>query len=202
MFWHSWTAFIIERLKDCLHNPILITYNPLSSLHKQSQQLERALNSSTKSLSNQGISPTEKGDEAQGATLIWEQLGLPCGLSPWWSCASAWCLWGCKHNSRHRHKRKWHPWVQHGWSSQQQQTTWSVWYLPGGFLIEKALRQKVIIVAPEHSVIVHCEDKYIIKSRQRGRGRYSYYHPLEIYALEGWVLWVSGLDKSDEVEWV
>lgn len=49
----------------------------------------------------------------------------------------------------------------------------------------KALRQKVIIVAPEHSVILHCEDKRIIKSRQRGRGRCSYYHPLEIYALEG-----------------
>ena len=87
---HSWTMFITERLKDRLHNPTLITHNPLSSPHKQSQQLERALNSSTQSLSNQGISPREKkGDEAQGATLIWERLGLPCGPSPWWSRASA-----------------------------------------------------------------------------------------------------------------
>lgn len=50
----------MERLKDCLHNPTLITHNLLSSLHKQSQQLERALHFSTKSLSNQGISPRER----------------------------------------------------------------------------------------------------------------------------------------------
>lgn len=49
----------------------------------------------------------------------------------------------------------------------------------------RALRQKVIIVGTEHSVILRREDKRIIKSGQRGRGRYSYYHPLEIYALEG-----------------
>lgn len=160
VFRHSWTRFIIERLKDCLHNPTLITHNPLSSRHKQSQQLERALNSSTQSLSNQGISPREKGDEAQGATLIWEWLGLPCGLSPWWSCASAIVKTGVR--------KKTTSWVQNRWSSQQQrQHTCSVWHLPGGFLIEKALRQKVIIVAPEHSVIIHCEDTYIIKSRQR-----------------------------------
>lgn len=87
------------------------------------------------------------------------------------------------------------------WSSQQQQNTWSR-HLPGGFLMEEALRQKVIIVAAERSGITHCEDKHIIKSRRSSRGRYSYYHPLEIYALQGWVLWVSGLDKSDEAEWV
>lgn len=93
-------------------------------------------------------------------------------------------------------------WVQHRWSDQQQCSARSVWHLPGGFLMEKALRRKVIILALEHSVIIFCEDKHIIKSRHKGRGMYSNYHPLEIYALQGWVLWVSKFDQPDEAEWV
>lgn len=74
MYRHRWATFIIERLKNCLHNPILITCTPLSSLHKQSQQLERPLNSSTKSLCNQGISPREKRGWSSERRLIWEQF--------------------------------------------------------------------------------------------------------------------------------
>lgn len=48
--------------------------------------------------------------------------------------------------------------------------------------MEKALRQKVIISALEHSVIILCENKQV---QQKGRERYSYHPPLEIYALQG-----------------
>lgn len=50
--------------------------------------------------------------------------------------------------------------------------------------MEKAFRQKVIIFVLQHSVMILCEDKRIIKSKQKGRGVCSYYHPLEIYALQ------------------
>lgn len=188
MYRHSRTTFIIVRLKKWLYKPTLITHNPLSLLHKQSQLLERALNSSTKSLSNQGISPREKRGWSSGCDTHLGAAPFPCGLSPWWSHASAWRLKGCKHSSKQEPMKKMTPWVQRRQRGQQQQSTWSVWRLPGGFLMEKALRQKVIIFAPGSSVIIHCEDKHIIKSRQRGRGRCSYYHPQEIYALQGWVL--------------
>lgn len=197
MYQHSSTTFIKERLKDCLHNPTDYT----TPYHHCTNNLNSWRGPSTpakKSLSNQGNSPREKGDEAQGETLIWE----------WLSCHVVYHLGDHVHplsvcegvNTIANTGIKMTPWVQHRWSSQQQQNTWS-WHLPGGFLLEKALRQKVIIVVSELSGIIHCEDKHIIKPRQRGRGRYSYYHPLEIYALQGWVLWVSGLNKSDEAEW-
>lgn len=93
--------FIIERLKDFLHNPTLITQNPLSSLHKQSQKLERALNSSTKSLSNQGISPRE--------LRVRLSFGSSLGYHVVYHLGDHMPLLGVserKHNSEHGHKKK------------------------------------------------------------------------------------------------
>lgn len=106
MFWHSWATFIIETLKIVYTTQLWLLTTPYRHCTNNPNSWR---GSSTPAQSHSVIRaslPERKGDEDQGATLLWEGLGLPCGLSPWWTCASAQCLWGCKHNSEHTHKKK------------------------------------------------------------------------------------------------